>query len=103
MTTEARKTRTVSISELKAHLSRYLDRVKAGEEVLITDRGQPVARLARVEGSERQDAHYQRLVREGRIRPPLRSLPDDFFERRLPEDPEGKALEFLIEERREGR
>ena len=37
--------KTAAVSELKARLSKYLDRVKAGEEVLITDRGNPVARL----------------------------------------------------------
>lgn len=37
--------KTAAVSELKARLSKYLNRVKAGEEVLITDRGNPVARL----------------------------------------------------------
>jgi prevent-host-death family protein len=35
----------VAVSELRAHLSDYLDRVRAGDEVVITDRGVPVARL----------------------------------------------------------
>ena len=38
--------KTAAISEVKARLSEYLVRVKAGEEVLITDRGRPIARLA---------------------------------------------------------
>jgi prevent-host-death family protein len=36
---------TVGIRELKAHLSEYLQKVKAGEDVLITERGKVVARL----------------------------------------------------------
>jgi prevent-host-death family protein len=36
----------VSLAEAKAHLSGLLDRVEAGEEVVITRRGKPVARLA---------------------------------------------------------
>jgi prevent-host-death family protein len=36
---------TVAVSNLKAPLSEYLGQVKAGNEVLITDRGKPVARL----------------------------------------------------------
>ena len=36
---------TTSITELKNSLSAYLRNVKAGEEVLITDRGRPIARL----------------------------------------------------------
>jgi prevent-host-death family protein len=35
----------VGIRELRAHLSRYIKRVQAGEEILVTDRGQPVARI----------------------------------------------------------
>lgn len=38
----------VSIREMKNNLSRYLKRVQAGEEVIITDRGRPVARLGPV-------------------------------------------------------
>ena len=33
------------LAELKARLATYLKRVKAGDEVLITERGQPVAKL----------------------------------------------------------
>ena len=36
---------TVSISELKANLSRYLREVRRGGEVQVLDRGAPVARL----------------------------------------------------------
>ena len=35
---------TAAVSDLKARLSEYLKRVKAGPEILITDRGKPVAR-----------------------------------------------------------
>lgn len=35
----------VSVAEAKAHLSELLDRVEAGEEVVITRRGHAVARL----------------------------------------------------------
>lgn len=35
----------VAITELRAHLSEWLDRARAGSEVVITDRGVPVARL----------------------------------------------------------
>jgi prevent-host-death family protein len=38
----------VAVSDLRAHLSDWLARVGAGEEVVITDRGTPVARLVGV-------------------------------------------------------
>ena len=39
---------SVGIRELKSRLSWYLRQVKAGETVLITDRGQPVGRIVPV-------------------------------------------------------
>jgi len=35
----------VAVSELRAHLSTWLARVREGQEVVVTDRGTPVARL----------------------------------------------------------
>lgn len=40
---------TVTLAEAKAHLSQLLDQVEAGEEVVITRRGQPVARITPIE------------------------------------------------------
>ena len=41
----------VSVAEDKAHLSELLDRVERGEEVVITRRGRPVARVSGVSAS----------------------------------------------------
>jgi len=35
----------VAIRELKNHLSKYIHRVQSGEELIVTSRGKPVARL----------------------------------------------------------
>lgn len=63
---------TVGIRELKNNLSRYLRRVQAGERVMVTDRGNPVAELRLPElhanTEELHMATYNRLVREGVIR-----------------------------------
>ena len=37
--------KTAAISKLKASLSQYLSMVKSGEEVLITDRGNAIAKI----------------------------------------------------------
>ncbi len=37
---------TVSVAEAKANLSKVLNRVQSGEDVVITRRGKPVARIA---------------------------------------------------------
>jgi prevent-host-death family protein len=40
---------SVNISELRNHLPRYLARVEAGEQLLVTRRGRVVARISAVE------------------------------------------------------
>lgn len=40
---------SVALADAKAHLSRFIDRVEAGEELLITRRGKPVARVIPVQ------------------------------------------------------
>lgn len=37
---------TVNLAQAKAHLSKLLDKVEAGEEVVITRRGRPVANIS---------------------------------------------------------
>lgn len=100
---------SAGIAELKARLSEYLSRVKAGEEVLVTDRGRPVARLVPagtdVGGSSGNEAEQRRLramEREGLIRLGSGRLPDGFFEKRRPEDREASLREAVLEEREEG-
>lgn len=53
----------VPVTELRAHLSEWLDRVRAGDEVVVTDRGVPVARLLGLSAT----ATLQRLTAEGVI------------------------------------
>ena len=55
----------VGVRELRNNLSRYLDRVREGEEVLVTDRGRAVARVLPVSGERTID----RLIREGKVTP----------------------------------
>jgi prevent-host-death family protein len=61
---------TVSVSELKAHLSKYLRDVRRGGEVQVLDRGRPVARLIGLtaESTAPDDADRERLVRAGILR-----------------------------------
>ena len=39
----------VAVSALRAQLSLWIERVQAGEEVVVTDRGTPVARLLAID------------------------------------------------------
>jgi prevent-host-death family protein len=73
----------VAVSELRAHLSEWLDRARAGDEVLVTERGVPVVRLVAVgatstierltrEGVIAAPEHAQRPIAKGRVRPTAR-------------------------------
>jgi prevent-host-death family protein len=55
----------VGIRELRQDLSRYLRRVRAGERLIVTERGRPLAVLA--PWAEEGDT-IDRLVAEGRAR-----------------------------------
>lgn len=63
-------TKSVGVHEAKTHLSRLLERVAHGEEIVITRRGEEVARLV----PARSDGEVRRLgVDRGRY-----VVPDDF-------------------------
>ena len=89
-----------TIATLKASLSELLAGVKAGEEVIVTDRGRPVARIVPYSSGGRE---LDDLVRTGQVRPSRGPLPADFWARSAPADDEGHLLEALLEERRAGR
>lgn len=83
----------VGIRDLKTNLSRYLGRVRAGEEVVVTDRGRAVARLIAVDRSTDRLAD---LVEVGLVRPanaPRRRLP-------TPVKAAGTASDLVSDQRR---
>jgi prevent-host-death family protein len=59
---------TVSVRELKNRLSHYLRRVRAGDRIVVTDRGRPVAEVKGV-GRERlsPEERLRRLADRGEI------------------------------------
>ncbi len=57
----------VGVRDLKNRLSAHLDRVKGGEEIMVTEHGRPIARLSPVGADvDRMTA----LVDAGIVRPP---------------------------------
>jgi prevent-host-death family protein len=89
----------VGVRELRQNLSVYLDRVKAGETLEVTEHGLPVAQLG-PRGAKR-DSILDRLIAEGR------ATPATFDHRKIPRppsipDPNGRTLtEILLEMRDE--
>jgi prevent-host-death family protein len=61
-------TMEVGVREFRNHLSRYLDRVRGGDEVVVTDRGRAIARVVPVSGERILD----RLIAEGIVTPARR-------------------------------
>jgi prevent-host-death family protein len=93
--------RTISISELKARLSAQLQHVRAGERVVVTDRGEPVAMLVPypAEGQQR----LRRLETRGLLRCGEGQVTASFFRERGPSDPEASVRRALADEREDGR
>lgn len=55
----------VGVRELRDNLSQWIGRARRGQEIVITDRGKPVARLTRVDESPALD----RLIAKGLVTP----------------------------------
>lgn len=87
------------IKEVKNNLSKILARVKTGEEVVITDRGKPIARILK----ENQDNRSIRealapLIEKGLVVLPVRSISKKQI---TPVNLEGKPVaEMVLEDRR---
>ena len=84
----------VGVRDLKNQLSRYLERVRIGDEIIVTDRGRPIARLSALDHSHDR---LTDLVASGAVRPPgqrARSRPA----RRI--EAHGSVSELVAEQRR---
>lgn len=85
----------VGVRELRQNLSVYLDRVKAGETLEVTEHGQPVARLT--PNPPHRLSLVDRLIAEGRITPAKgdhRTLP-------MPPKIPGRPLSEILREMRD--
>jgi prevent-host-death family protein len=88
----------VGVRELRQNLSVYLERVKAGETLEVTEHGQPIARLG-----PRPTAPLSiidQMIADGR------ATPATFDHRRIPpppkmDDPSGKTLTQILLEMRD--
>lgn len=99
-----RGVKTTAVAELKASLSRHLARVKAGEEVVVTERGRPIAKIVPILWPRDEEEKRLRLLEaQGIIRMGTRKLPKGFWEIPRGQDPAGAVRQALLEERREGR
>jgi antitoxin (DNA-binding transcriptional repressor) of toxin-antitoxin stability system len=59
--------KVIKVTELKAHLSRYLRLASRGGRIVVHDRDEPIAELGPVRSAPA--AWHEHLAREGRLRP----------------------------------
>jgi prevent-host-death family protein len=87
----------VGVRELRQNLSKYLERVKAGEELVVTERGQEVARLMPTASDRSLELarKYGATIPRGDLVETIRRLPKG---RRFPA---GTTDAYLAETRRD--
>lgn len=99
--------RTVNVADLKNRLSAYLQLVREGEEVIVKDRDQPVARISPYD-VKGLSASERRLVAAGALKLPEVPTPDwdkfcdEFFARPGAKIDPKKLIRAVIKEREEG-
>ena len=93
--------RSVNIADLKNNLSRYLNEVRQGEEVLVRDRNLPIAKIVPL-STDDEDGELLALAAKGLISLPekTKGFPKDFFTAPLPKV-KADAMKLLREERDE--
>ncbi len=83
----------VGVRDLKNNLSRYLDQVEAGVEIVVTDRGRPIARLNGM-ANEPNDK-LAALIEAGLVRPPTSKV----RQRPVPLRSSGSVSDLVAEQR----
>lgn len=95
----------VNISTIKSHLSSYLDQVRGGEKIVISDRNHPIAIISPYRGVEVGDKWFSRvaeLTRRGMIAPSKKREHPLKIEPRTLSSGVG-LLQAVLEERSSGR
>lgn len=97
--------KVATLTEAKNRLGALIDHVRAGETVLILDRGIPVARLESVVPlDEDPEGRVARLQRAGTVRAARESAPVALASEQPPRPRKGaSAVQALLDERRAGR
>jgi prevent-host-death family protein len=90
---------SAGVKEIKNNLSRYLLHVKQGEEIVITERGKPLARIVK----ENQGKRSMRAALSDLIDKGVLTLPTSRLDKKnlAPKEVPGRPVsEMIIEDRR---
>jgi prevent-host-death family protein len=85
----------VAVTELRAHLSRWIDAARQGNDIVITDRGTPVARIVALDSTP----VIERLTAEGVIGRPSSATRPIAGNRHRP-TPKRPVADLVSEQRR---
>ncbi len=91
--------KTVSIADLKSHLSTYLNQVREGAEIIIRDRSTPIARILPLSTLEDLDMEERTLIAQGKLRPAAQSLAESFFDLPAPRVKRQRVAAAIAEDR----
>lgn len=92
-----------TVTQAKNGLSALLDRVKAGESIVITERGRPIARIEPMTATSDADGRLDRLERAGILRRGLAPPPIDLMREPPPKLTGGASIiDAVLEERESG-
>jgi prevent-host-death family protein len=65
----------LGLREANQHFSKAIKAVKAGKEVVLTERGKPIAVIKTLKQEDSEEARIHRLEAEGILRPALKRGP----------------------------
>ncbi len=92
----------LGLREANQHFARTIKAVRAGKDVILTERGRPIAVIKPIRGADTQEAALQRMADEGLITLPTRKGPMP-TPRWKPVKIKGKPLSQTIIDDREDR
>jgi prevent-host-death family protein len=87
----------VNIAQLKNNLSSYLRRVRAGEEIIVADRDQPIAQL--LPFSQETGDDMEALAGQGKVKPGAGEIEDSFWSMPAPRVSARRIREAIRAER----
>jgi len=89
--------RSTNIADLRNHLTRYLNEVRAGEEIVVRDRQVPFAKIVPLAHDD--EAEDSALVASGLMRRAQRALPASFWRVRRPSIKRSVAADAVSRDR----
>ncbi len=91
--------RRVNIAALKNQLSRFLNDVRQGEELLIRDRSIPIAKIVPLAQTDEAEAEELALAAAGKLRLPEAVLPASFWSMPAPRVSRKRIVAAVRDER----